>query len=152
EIGREYGIKNVIVPYDGCVLNLSQQTPQIIDKVPTGILAVDGNKLIPIDGIVYKQRESLSSCGAVSVCVRYHKGTIKLVDMQYFGIFENSELEEIQDLKNDIASEIKLSLENTARGSTDERNIESSIERIIRVAFMNARGKKPVVFVHVIGF
>ncbi|MDR3179877.1 MAG: ribonuclease J [Holosporaceae bacterium] len=152
EIGREYGIKNVIVPYDGCVINLSQQTPQIVDKVPAGILAVDGNKLIPIDGMVYKQRETLSSCGAVSACVRHNKGTVKLIDMQYFGIFENSEQTEIQDIKNDIASEIKLSLENISRGNADEKNIKASVERIIRVAFMDARGKKPVVFVHVIGF
>ncbi|MDR2681701.1 MAG: ribonuclease J [Holosporaceae bacterium] len=152
EIGREYGLKNVVVPYDGCVLNLSKDNPEIIDKVPVGILAVDGNKLIPIDGIVYKQREILSFSGVVSACVRCNKGTIKLIDMQCFGIFENSEQMEMHDIKNDIASEIKLSLENIFKGNIDEKAIKSSVEKIIRVAFMDARGKKPTIFVHVIGF
>ncbi|GHT92320.1 MBL fold hydrolase [Alphaproteobacteria bacterium] len=150
EIGNEYGIKDVIIPHDGCVLKLSKDNPKIIDDVPCGVLAVDGSKLIPIDGIVYKQRKTLSSSGVVSACVSSNRGTIKLLDLQCVGIFENSEQLEMDDIKKDISSEIKVSLENIFRGKGSARDIQSSVEKIIRTAFIDARGKKPVVFVHVI--
>ncbi|GHU18995.1 MBL fold hydrolase [Alphaproteobacteria bacterium] len=150
EIGNEHGIKDVIIPHDGCVLKLSKDNPKIIDTVPCGVLAVDGSKLIPIDGIVYKQRKTLSSSGVVSACVSYNRGSIKLLDMQCVGIFENSEQLDADDIKKDISSEIKLSLENIFKGKGNAKDIKSSVEKIIRTAFIDARGKKPVVFVHVI--
>lgn len=151
EIAKEYEIKNVIVPQDGCIIKLSEESSKIIDQVDVGVLAVDGNKLIPIDGIVYKQRKALSINGSVSAIIKYCRGSsIKMTDMTSYGVFEPSEQEEFEDIKSDIASEIKLSLENISKGKTSAKDIQSAIEKIIRTSFVNVRGKKPVVFVHVI--
>ena len=65
-------------------------------------------------------------------------------------IFEPSEQEELEDIKNDIASEIKLSLENISKGKSKANDIQTAIEKIIRTEFVDVRGKKPVVFVHVV--
>lgn len=153
EIGRDSGImKESIVPQDGCVIKLEQKNTQIIDEVDVGLLAVDGNKLMPVDGIVYKQRKSLSVNGSISAVIKYrkgHNGFIKLLDITSYGVFEASEQEESQDIRDDIASEIKLSLENISRGKASIRDIQIAVEKIIRTVFMDIRGKKPVVFVHV---
>lgn len=150
EIAKEYGIKNVIVPQDGCVIKLSEESSKIVDQVDVGVLAVDGNKLIPIDGVVYKQRKALSINGSVSAIIKYQRGSIKMTDMTSYGVFEPSEQEEFEDLKSDIASEIKLSLENISKGKASAKDIQSAVEKIIRTAFVDIRGKKPVVFVHVV--
>ena len=150
EIANEYGIKNVIIPQDGSVIALSEQNSKVIDKVAVGVLAVDGNKLIPTDGVVYKQRKALSINGTVSAIVKYQRGSIKLADMVCYGIFEPSEQEELEDIKNDIASEIRLSLENISKGKSKANDIQTAIEKIIRTEFVDVRGKKPVVFVHVV--
>ena len=65
-------------------------------------------------------------------------------------IFEPSEQEELEDIKNDIASEIRLSLENISKGKSKANDIQTAIEKIIRTEFVDVRGKKPVVFVHVV--
>ena len=65
-------------------------------------------------------------------------------------IFEPSEQEELEDIKNDIASEIRLSLENISKGKSKANDIQAAIEKIIRTEFVDVRGKKPVVFVHVV--
>ncbi len=150
EIAKEYGIKNVIIPQDGCVIKLSEGSSKIVDQVDVGVLAVDGNKLIPIDGVVYKQRKALSINGSVSAIIKYRRGSIKMTDMTSYGVFEPSEQEEFEDLKSDIASEIKLSLENISKGKASAKDIQSAVEKIIRTAFVDIRGKKPVVFVHVV--
>ncbi|MDR3151404.1 MAG: ribonuclease J [Holosporaceae bacterium] len=150
EIAKEYGIKNVIVPRDGSVLRLSKDNPGIVDTVETGMLAVDGNKLIPLDGLVYKQRLSLSSSGVVSACIGQGKAVIKLLDFACYGLFENSEYDDEEDVKKDIASEIKLSLENVFQKKISPKELKSSVEKIIRGALFDATGKKPVIFVHII--
>jgi ribonuclease J len=149
EIAKEYGIKNVLIPQDGCVIKLSGKKPEITDRLNGGVLGVDGNKLIPIDGAVYKQRKLLSMSGVVSVLVRYQKLSVSITDFQCFGIFENSEQAEIDDIKNDIASAIKLSLENTFMKKLSHQDIRSNVEKIIRSMFLDARGKKPIIFVHI---
>jgi ribonuclease J len=150
EIAKEYGIKNVIVPRDGSVLKLSKDDPKIIDTVETGMLAVDGNKLIPLDGVVYKQRLSLSSNGVVSACIGQGKVIIKLLDFSCYGLFENSEYDDEEDVKKDIASEIKLSLESVSQKKPQLKELKLSVEKIIRRALFDAIGKKPVIFVHII--
>ena len=151
EIAREYGIKNVVIPKNGSLIKIEKDRPKIIDKIDVELLAVDGNRLIPTSGIVYKQRENLSCNGAVSACIKIEKGSIKLVGFSHFGIFENSETDEINDIKNDIASEIKLSLEDIIKNKhQDKEKIKSSVEKIIVNTFLETRGKKPVVMVHII--
>lgn len=150
EIAKEYGIKNTIIPQDGCVIKLAENNSKIIDQVNVGVLAVDGNKLIPIDGVVYKQRKALSINGSVSAIIKYYRGSIKMIDLTSYGVFEPSEQEEFEDIKNDIASEIKLSLENISKRKVSAKDIQSAIEKIIRTVFVDIRGKKPVVFVYVV--
>jgi ribonuclease J len=150
EIAKEYGIKNVIVPRDGSVLKLLKDDSKIIDTVETGMLAVDGNKLVPLDGVIYKQRLSLSSNGVVSLCVGHGKGLIKLLDFACYGLFENSEYDDEEDVKNDIASEIRLSLENISSKKIQPKELKLSVEKIIRSALFDTTGKKPVIFVHII--
>lgn len=146
-------VKEAIVPHDGCVIQLAPNSTKIVDEVSVGLLAVDGNKLIPVNGIVYKQRMALSINGSVSAIVKCRKGhgeSIKLLELSSYGVFEPSEREEFRDIRDDIASEIKLSLENISRGRTSVRDIQKAVEKIIRTVFVDIRGKKPVVFVHVI--
>lgn len=150
EIAREYGIKNILIPKDGNVIKFTDNNAEIIDTIESKTLAVDGNKLIPIDGIVYKQRKILSSNGMISALVEYREGSISLLDMYHSGVFEESEKQEIEDITQNITSEIKLSLENISRGKSQKKDIQLCVEKIIRTIFIDIRGKSPSVFVHII--
>ncbi|MDR1361952.1 MAG: ribonuclease J [Holosporaceae bacterium] len=150
EIAKAYGIPNVLVPRDGSVLKLTRNDPKIIETLEMETLAVDGHKLIPLDGQVYKQRQSLSSCGAVSVCISQGKGVIKLLDFVCYGLFENSEYNEEEDIRKDIASEIKLSLGNIAHKKLSPKDVKMPVEKIIRNILMDSIGKRPVIFVHLV--
>ncbi|MDR3187381.1 MAG: ribonuclease J [Holosporaceae bacterium] len=150
EIAREYGIKDTPILKDGEVINLSSSGYEVTRTLAVGTLAVDGQRLIPANGQVYRQRETLSSCGVVSVCIKCSKGSVRLQDMTSIGVFEKSETVEMEDIRNDAASEIKLSLEGILNGrSPDVHRIKSLAEKLIGTVFLNARGKKPAVMVHV---
>ncbi|MDR2781989.1 MAG: ribonuclease J [Holosporaceae bacterium] len=150
EIAEEYGIKNVLVPSDGDLIKISEDGVKKIDNFNIGTLAVDGTKLIPMNGIVYKQREMLSISGVVSVCLKCSKGSIKLQDLVCIGIFDESERTELEDIRNDIASEIKISLDRISKDKSDINKIKNLAEKLIKTVFVDARGKKPSVIVHVV--
>jgi ribonuclease J len=150
EIAKEYGIKNVLVPCDGDLINISEAGAKVVDNFYAGTLAVDGSKLIPVSGVVYKQREMLSKEGVVSVCLKRSKGTVKLHDFVCIGIFEESEHLEIADIRNDIASEIKVSLDGIIKDKTDTGKIKALTEKLVRSTFSDVRGKRPSVIVHVV--
>ena len=150
EIAKGFGVKNVLIPHDGSIIKFTKDEASIVDSVVSKTLAVDGYKLIPADGIVYKQRQNLSSNGVVTALVEHRKGVTTLLEMFSSGLFEDSERLEMTDIRNDIASEIKLSLDNISKGKSGVKDIKVSVEKIIRTTFSNVRGKTPVVFAHVI--
>ncbi|MDR0555818.1 MAG: ribonuclease J [Holosporaceae bacterium] len=150
EIAEEYGIKNILVPHDGALIKFSGEKPEIVSEFHTGRLAVDGRKLLPVNGLVYKQREEISNSGLVSVCLKYSKGSVGMLDMVCLGIFEESEQMEMADIRSDIASEIKLSLDGLLKTRLDSNKLKSLVEKLIRTVFVEARGKKPVVVTHIV--
>lgn len=151
EIAERIGINDILVPHDGYVINISQDGAKIIQENENKMLAVDGTQLIPLDGNIYKSREKLSTDGVVSLCIKYSKGIFKLMSIDFVGIFEESEQQEMKDVQVDIESEIKLSLESIIQGRTlDEKKAKDMIKKIVKTVFVNHRGKKPVVITHII--
>ncbi|MDR2723910.1 MAG: ribonuclease J [Holosporaceae bacterium] len=151
EIAREYGIKNIIIPNDGDVIKFSEQTSEVVENFPTKTLAVDGNRLLPLDSTVYKQRELLSTNGIVSICLNCSKGSIKVEDMVCLGIFEEFEQVDRLDIQNDISSEIKLSQEGVLKDKfRDINKLKSLVEKLVKTVFLESRGKKPIVIVHIL--
>jgi ribonuclease J len=150
EIATNYGIKNVVISKDGDVIHISKQKAELVDTLESSRLAVDGDKLLPLDGDVYKQRELLSANGVVSLSLKCVANSIKLLNMECFGIFEESERMEMSDMQNDIASEIKLSFDGISKGKLSDMNkIKASIKKMVKTAFASTRGKRPVVLIHV---
>ena len=63
-LARECGVESLLVE-DGDVVLLGQNGPQIVDSVPTGRLAVDGDRLLPLKGSVLAARKRMLFNGVV---------------------------------------------------------------------------------------
>lgn len=64
ELAKECGAEPILVE-DGDILRLSGNTPKIVDSAPVGRLAVDGNRLLPIEGGVMGARKRMLFNGVV---------------------------------------------------------------------------------------
>ncbi len=150
EIAEKMGVGYILVPRDGYVVNISQDGAKIIQENENKMLAVDGTQLIPLDGNIYKSREKLSTDGVVSLCLKYSKGLFKLTDIEFIGVFEDSEQQEMKGVQADIESEIKLSLEHIVQGQVlDRKKAKDMIKKIVKTVLIDHRGKKPVVITHI---
>lgn len=73
-LAKENGISHVIPPHNGDLIALTQEGPQLVDKVFSGRLALDGKRLIPYQGTVMHDRHRLMSTGHALVTLLLKKG------------------------------------------------------------------------------
>lgn len=113
ELARACQVKNVIVPNNGSVIRLSG-TPEIIDHVETGLLAVEPGRIIDVSHPAIAERRKLQFSGAIHVTLVMDRqgklvsdpllNTVGLTDQkrEEGADFENDLLDEIDDLLADM--------------------------------------------------
>lgn len=64
DFAREHGITPILLE-NGDVLQFAPGTPQVVDSVPTGRLAVDGDRIVPLKGGVLSARRRMLFNGVI---------------------------------------------------------------------------------------
>lgn len=140
------------VPYsfaleDGEILTLEQE-PKIIGQTETGILAVDGKKILPLGAEVIRKRRKMIEDGTLVVTVVLDKQGHILGDLHLstFGLLETGSDDETA-LKEKIIQNI-----NELENSNKERDdlIENAVRTGIRQFLKEFYGKKPLIEVHLV--
>jgi ribonuclease J len=147
---RKCQIKNVIVPNNGSVIQISGE-PKIIDHVETGLLAMDANRVIDSSHPSINERRKLQYSGTIHISVVIDaRGdlitdpqvtTVGLIDRddpdEY--IFEQDIMEEVEDILSDMKR----------RGRNNPDSIQEKIRIGVRRFSMNVLRIKPKTTVHV---
>lgn len=117
ELARSLQVPNAIVPNNGAVIRLYPSTPQVIDHVETGLLAVEPGRIIDAGHQAILQRRKLQFSGTVhATLVMNARGdlvsdpqvsTVGLVDPDAPDgqKFEDQILDEIEDILADMTRE-----------------------------------------------
>lgn len=151
-MAAEYGIENTLVPQEGAVIRLKKDDFEIEEFFEIKTLLVDGRQLVPVDGDICKERESLLEAGVVVLSVTFNNKTNKIHcdDFSFVGIFEKDESDEKKDVCADITAGIGLIGTNGKEFEYTNKNIEKEITKIIKNVLADTRGIDPTVIVHVI--
>ena len=117
QLALDLQVPNAIVPSNGSVIRLYPETPQIIDHVHTGLLAVEPGRIIDAGHQAIVQRRKLQFSGTVhATLVMNARGdlvtdpqvsTVGLVDPDAADgqKFEDAILDEIEDILADMTRE-----------------------------------------------
>lgn len=150
-LGLACGIPHAIVPFNGSLIKLSKESPEIIDTVPHGRLALDGNKVVPLFSSQMRDRSRLMTSGVIFVSLSYDmkRGHLRGSPMvTQLGVFEPEIADEMVENLQDVVTE---ALTNTLR---EIQFTEIAVKEVISIAcrrYVNGlRGKKPTVVVHFI--
>ncbi len=68
-LARREGVKDVLVVENGALVRLFPDPPAVVERVPAGRLAVEGNRLEPIEGHLVKERTKALYNGVALVSV-----------------------------------------------------------------------------------
>ena len=121
---------------------LPGNSPQIIDKAPSGRMYLDGNLSVDLDSQSIKERKNISINGYLEITlIVSNNGKIKKPIISFKGIPESSENENfIFDMEDEIFSICrKFSLES----KNQEKNLIETIKQNCRRIVKDKTGKKP---------
>jgi len=121
---------------------LPGNSPQIIDKAPSGRMYLDGNLSVDLDSRSIKERKNISINGYLEITlIVSNNGKIKKPIISFKGIPESSENENfIFDMEDEIFSICrKFSLES----KNQEKNLIETIKQNCRRIVKDKTGKKP---------
>ncbi len=146
-LAREEGAEPILLE-DGDVLSLSGNRAEIVDAVPVGKLALDGNRLLPMDGGVLGARRRMLAAGVVlgSVVVDGEGTLLGMPQVSAPGLFEPDDA--------DTARIAQSFAQGLAELPVSTRMAEHDFREAAKSALRRAVGRKlqkrPMVDVHLI--
>ena len=149
---RSCQIEQVIVPNNGSVIRLGPDTPAVIDHIPTGLLAVEPNRIVSADHYAIAERRKLQFTGAVHVTIVLDKKGALLADPQVttMGLFDTQKPEEARILKT-FLDEVEDILDDMyEKDLRDDHAVEEEIRIGLRRLTAQSLGMKPKTTVHVV--
>lgn len=151
-LARQHQIENVIVPINGSIIKLAPGTPQTIDHIETGLLAVDQKRIITSDHKSISDRRKLQYTGSAHVSIALDEdgrvlGQPKLDTIGLFDLEDEFE-QQIDDELYDEIIDILNEMSNKTR--KDDALVEEEIRIGVRRFVFHMLGIKPKTTVHIL--
>ena len=146
-LAQEKGFASIVAT-DGAMVDLTGNTPRIVDQVETGRIYLDGSVLIgAMDGIVRDRiRMALNGHAMVSVIVDEDDNVLPDAWVELMGLSERTRGGD--DLARHIEGELAEFLDGAEnRIVQDDAKMDEAIRKITRQVTMEEIGKKPEVSV-----
>ncbi|PJI38060.1 ribonuclease J [Ferrovibrio sp.] len=136
-----------IVPRNGDLIRLAPGEPDVVEQVPAGRLAIDGDELVAVQGGALGVRRKLAFNGAAAVTLVVDDRGKLLTDPQVMlaGVVNF----EIEDIEDEIAEEISDAIDNL-KASRDDAALEQAAIRAMRSYLRSLTGRKPICQVQIV--
>ena len=146
-LAQEKGIAAILLE-DGDILNLAPGSVDVIDTAPTGRLAVDGNRLLAMDGDVLSARRKMLFNGLIiaSVAIDDEGYVIGEPKISAPGLLEEEDPESVR-VREEFANAID-EIPDELRG--DDHAFHDAAKTALRRALGRKLQKRPLVDVHVL--
>ncbi|HUT48045.1 MAG TPA: ribonuclease J [Alphaproteobacteria bacterium] len=135
---------------NGQVVRLAPGRAGIIETVPSGRLAIDGEVLVPLDGPTLQERKRLmwNGMAVATVVVDAMGGLVAPPQITLQGIADDPSVEDLRGALADAIEDALADLPRPRRG--DDEEIRETARRAVRRTLRDRRGKRPPTEVHVV--
>ena len=147
ERAKKWGAKMAFALEDGEVLTLCDK-PEILGKVPTGILAVDGKQILRLDAEVIRKRRKMMDDGSlvVTLVVSRQGAVLGEPQLSTFGLLDAAD-EDRQELVQRIVETVAaLSPEDVHYNTQIDQGVRAAIRKFLKEKY----GKQPLLDVHLV--
>ena len=148
-LARACQVPLAVVVENGSVVRLDSAAAGVVDEVPAGRLALDGNRVVPMDGALVRGRTRALYNGSAVVTVALD-GDGRLVteaQLSTIGIMEDGD----SDIEDSVRAAVGAALgKMPKRARRDDTAVREAVRIAVRRAFRDSVGKKPVTTIHVV--
>ena len=145
-MAQKWGAKHAFALEDGEVFVLDKN-PEIIGQVTSGILAVDGKKILSLGAEVIRKRRKMIEDGTmvVTLVLSQDNQVLGQPKISSFGLIEENSDDEIR-LKSEIVADVEHLEHDMSRDDLVENAIRAAVRRFLKEFY----GKKPLIEVHLV--
>jgi ribonuclease J len=152
-VAKSCGVKNTVQITNGDVLRIAPGVPEVIDKVESGYLGIDGKFLLPSNSAILKMRRRMQDSGFVFAVLMLNDKN-KLVMPPVIKAPGVLDMEEDKAIIVAMAKEIHHALEELLQTAANKRQrsdvVENSVRSAIRRVLKHEVGKSPAVDVELV--
>ncbi len=149
-LALQAGIQEAVVAENGTLVRLCPGPTRLEDGIEPGRLALDGTRLVPMDGGVLRARNQIGFSGsAVATVLINARG--ELTDdprLTLHGVVEADDDDGLEDDAVDAVIDAVDALSDAA--SRDDQAVADAARRAIRRTVHKAIGKRPITDIHVV--
>lgn len=148
KLADECGISQTVIPKDGDVISFGADKADVIGSVQSGLMAMDGRKIIPVNADVLKKRRRMLEDGTVVATVVLDKKNTVIGSVQ----ISATGLIDAQSPEMSVLDEgIKAALSSlTPARLKDDGSVADAVKAAIRKTVMENHGRRPMVDVHLV--
>jgi ribonuclease J len=148
-IARDCQVTHTVVPANGDIVRLRRgAAPEIVGSAPVGVLAVDGKRLLPVDGgVIRGRRRQIEQGGAVATVVLDQKGRLLAPpQVSATGLLSaDQDKAALAKVAGDVERELE---EMTGPMLRNDGEVRETIRLAARRSLFALTGKKPAIDVH----
>jgi ribonuclease J len=150
ELARACQVPQTVVAENGTLIGLSRDGAEVLGRMPSGRLLLDGNRLVPADSPIIRGRQKLVYSGVALLSLAVDDEGVLVSDpcLSLQGVLDPNEQAEVTA---DALAALEEALAKLPRGArrSDERLSETARVAVRRALFRSV-GKKPVTQVHLL--
>jgi ribonuclease J len=151
-LAKDCGVGQSVIPANGQVFEITQNGARQVAEVKSGILAIEGKRIVAIDheAIMARRRIMYNGSVVVTVVIDNRGNLVADPKITALGLLdENSELD--SEYITDVSKEIALKLKNASKDQRQDDNALSELVRVTARRFFSERfEKKPQTRVHLV--
>jgi ribonuclease J len=150
-LAREAQISSVVVPTNGSVIKISAAGAEIIDHIPTGVLAVEPNRIIPSGHVAISARRKMQFTGIIHITlVLDDRGLAEDPQITTMGLIDHGNEQEVA-FEQDIADEVEDALAELRDSELSSNDTVAEQARIAARRLVSTElGLKPKMSVHIV--
>lgn len=149
-IAKACGVEHVALIQDGDILRLDGDAPRVIDQAESGLLALDGERLVPMSSRMVRDRRRMMTNGAATVTLVLN-GKGGLVADPVVSARGLLDPEEDADDLDTLARDIRVAVDRLDRRAMDEDDaVAEGARRVVNRFFRNSQNRRPVTDIHVV--
>ena len=137
-------VNHTLIGENGSMMRIAPGEPKIIDHVHSGRLALEGNRVVPLQGDLIKGRKRAlwNGTAVITLVINKYGKLLSEPILTTTGVFEDGD----SNLHDEVITEVKRCLvKNTYNEKTSEH-----VRLVVRGLFKQLLNKKPMTQVHMV--
>ncbi|MQX35090.1 ribonuclease J [Roseospira navarrensis] len=144
------GVEHAVIIADGDMLRLDSDPPRVVDQAPTGLLALDGERLVPISSQMLRDRRRMMNNGAATVTLVLN-GRGGLVSEPIVSARGLLDPDEDRDDLDTLIRQIRTAVNQLDRRALDDdAAVMDRARRAVGRFFRGSQNRRPVTDIHVV--